>query len=136
MVALVDHGKHGATQSLSAVDSFVACDGSDQLHCRLRRVGSALISSWQRRSSEGWSRVRLCPVGRHVIVLIGLCFPVTIRPGIITESRRVLKLLLGDAGYIAVEFGIVLQGSPRDRIMAMAETEKATETHDGVGNPT
>src|SRR3990172_4596554 len=48
------------------------------------------------------------PIGAHVVVLTGAGLPVAILPGIVAEGW----LRLDDAGLVAAELGIVLQGGP------------------------
>ena len=62
-------------------------------------------------------------------------FPTAIAPGIVTESWGILELLLGDAGAISIKRGVVFQSSPRQRVVAVTQTQKAAEAHDGIDHP-
>ena len=61
--------------------------------------------------------------------------PIAIRPGVIAELWRVLELLFRDARAETFQRRIVLQGSPRNRIVAVAEPKEAAEAHDGIDDP-
>src|SRR5215203_6156300 len=48
-------------------------------------------------------------------------------------TRRVLELLVGEVDLVAAELLIIGQPLPRDRIMVLAHSKEAADTHDGVG---
>src|SRR5262245_3933356 len=74
------------------------------------------------------------PVGRCVVVLVGLGLPIAVGPGVIAERRCVLELLLGNAGDITAQFVVVFEGGPRDWIVAVPKADEAPEAHHGIGD--
>jgi len=56
------------------------------------------------------------PVWADFVMTIGMGFPISVGPGIVAESWRVLQVTFGDPGHVSVELGVVLQGAlGRDR---------------------
>src|SRR5262249_33721412 len=54
---------------------------------------------------------------------------------VVAVFRRAAELVLGDAGDIAAEPRVVLQGLPRQRIVIVSDAEEAAEAEHGVGPP-
>src|SRR6185312_13272412 len=60
---------------------------------------------------------------------------VTPVPGIVvTVVRRALELAFGHAGNVAAERGFIFQRLPGQRVVVVADTEKAAEGEYGVGH--
>jgi hypothetical protein len=57
-------------------------------------------------------------------------FPPPVRPGVITERRRVVRLLLGNISAMPAKSRVVFECTPQDRIVTVSEIETAAETHD------
>ena len=69
-------------------------------------------------------------------MLVPLHFPVSIGPRIITELRSIFQHLLSDVRAETAKRRIVVQCTPRDRIVIVAEAHEPTEAHDRVGHAT
>src|SRR5262249_18017518 len=81
-------------------------------------------------------RARSClrPVGRHVVVLVGLGLPVAVGPGIVAEGRCVLELPFGDTSHVGAELSIVFEGRPGDRVVAVTQAYESAKAHHSIGN--
>jgi hypothetical protein len=67
-----------------------------------------------------------------------IAFTMLVRPIVISisgELRRVLELLLGEVGLVALERSVVVKLTPRNRIFVRAHSKKPAELHDRVNNP-
>src|SRR5437016_3245875 len=65
-----------------------------------------------------------------------LDFPISIRPRVVAELGRIFQHLFSDVRPKATERVVVVQRTPRDRVVAVVETHKTTEAHDRIGNTT
>src|ERR1700733_1525964 len=85
-------------------------------------------------SMEDGPSGRSVPIGANAIMVMRFRLPIAIAPSVVAEIWRVLQLLFGDAGAIAVDRCIVFERLPGNGIMAVTETQKAAKTHHGIGN--
>jgi hypothetical protein len=65
---------------------------------------------------------------------MGANFPIAILPGIVAELGRVFELFFRNIGAKSAERLIVTQRTPRDGIVAVAETHEPAKAHDGIGH--
>src|SRR5690606_4350128 len=77
------------------------------------------------------------PVGWHAVIFMDLLAPGPVLPVHAVPRavvRRALQTLLVEIDDITVLLGVVFQHAPRQRMMAVADAEKATERHVGVSH--
>ena len=66
-------------------------------------------------------------------MLMSPFFPCAIlRPGVVTELRRISQLGFGDARTETSDLGIVSERAPRNRIVAVRQSENSAEAHDCI----
>src|SRR5690606_9791180 len=87
-------------------------------HARRDNANASAEGSADASNARYWKRQRL-PVLRRPIVLVRAQLPVAIAPCVVAELWGVAELLLGNAGTIAAERGIVLERRPRHGIVAV-----------------
>ena len=69
-------------------------------------------------------------------MLVPLHFPISIGPRVITKLGSIFQHLLSNVRAETAKRRVVVQCTPRDRVVIVAEAHKPTETHDRVGNAT
>ena len=67
-------------------------------------------------------------------MLVPLHLPIPIRPRIVAELRRIFQHLLSNVRAETAKRRVVVQCTPRDRVMIVVEPHKPTETHDRIGD--
>src|ERR1700730_9123767 len=78
---------------------------------------------WVRRLP---SRALLISVGPGFETLVPARLPIPVIPAVIAKFGSILELRLGDVGYVSAARGVIIDGSPRQRIMAVAEAHESS----------
>src|SRR5690348_11637263 len=93
--------------------------------------GRCRLTGGRSRSSE---RSR----DRHTVIVVERAGRADIAPvpvSLIAIFRGAAKLVLGDAGAIATEAGVIFQRLPGQGIVVVSDTEEAAEAQHGVRHP-
>ncbi|QTK79765.1 hypothetical protein AT6N2_C2110 [Agrobacterium tumefaciens] len=91
---------------------------------------------FQRPAGRKRFTATLHPVGRNAVIVIDLAI-LGIKQVIIIKIgkvRRVFDLLLGEVDPIAVQFLVIVELFPRQRVIVVANPKEAAEAQHGVGN--
>jgi hypothetical protein len=74
------------------------------------------------------------PIFPRTVMTMGTNLPIAILPGVIAKLGRVFELLLRNSRAESAKRLVVSQGTPGNRIVAVAETHETAKAHDGVGH--